>query len=199
MSRLPSTRRGSAVQLLRRFSAEIGIEVDALDFGGTAEDQENNNTEEAHDEDVETIIHNPVSLFYHSMRSNFDGIVYAVPAGFFMIAANRFVDYLTSKGGVWGDRHAALCAVCMSLFELCTMLINGTKEYLIQRVVVGIPVNILCNVLVSCFVFNWRPGGMWTPLVTTLSFAISGCATYPLKSKDKKKKTRQQHLSSGQR
>jgi hypothetical protein len=51
---------------------------------------------------------------------------------------------------------------------------------------VGLPVHILGNVLVSCFVFDWRPGGVWVPLIMTTTFWISFFATYPLIPADEK-------------
>ena len=126
MSVPPSERRRSSIDLLRRISVDLAVQVGALDLeelqrsaqvaadieegnDGTATNSESNALE---------VTHNPVTLFNHTIRSNFDGIVSALPAAGMIILAYRFVGYVASRGGVWGDRHAALCALCMVMTEI---------------------------------------------------------------------------------
>jgi hypothetical protein len=68
----------------------------------------------------------------------------------------------------------------MATIETVFFLFNS-RGYMIRRLLVGIPVSALVNALVSCFVFNWRPGGAWVPLTMTLAWWLSTCATYPFK------------------
>jgi hypothetical protein len=127
------------------------------------------------------IVHNPISLSKDALRSNIDGIASALPALALILASHLFVGYISSKGGAFEDRHGALCAVCMAMTELGIMIINSSNAgYARRRLLVGIPVNILSAALMSCFIFDWEPGWIWTPIILTISLWISIVATHPL-------------------
>jgi hypothetical protein len=136
-------------------------------------------------EDLE-FVPNPVSLWKDTGRSNLDGVTSSMPSLVLILTSHHFVNFVTSKGGVWGDKHGAQCAVCMGMFEMGLMLIHLTNnKYKRRRLLMGIPVNILLNVLISCFVFDWRPGWIWTPVMMTFCLWLSACATHFINPEDK--------------
>jgi hypothetical protein len=190
----PVTASRGSFEVIRRLSIDTAVYVGALSeedcrlqqsaLVAPAPDNNllNNNS---HYDDAQQVINNPVSIFRHTGRSNLDAIVSALPAFALILVSNMFVGFITSKGGVWGDRHAALCAVCMSLIEVGFFTVNS-RNYMVRRLLIGIPVNITCNVLASCFLFDWHPGGAWVPLIMTTSWWISICAAYPLMAAEHK-------------
>jgi hypothetical protein len=188
MSHPSSGRRGS-IDVLRRLSVELAVNIGVFDEGDLGqlaqvapdEEEAEEGKEEEPEGDPLEIIHNPVSLLHHTVRSNVDGVVCALPAAGMIILAYNLVRLVVSQGGVWGDRHAAFCALCMVLVETLFGFANRFERvYVLRRLLIGFPVQILGNVLVSCFVFGWRPGGVWVPVITTTVFWISFVATYPL-------------------
>jgi hypothetical protein len=187
----PSTRRGSLIpDALRRLSVELVMQIGVLDEG--LPPHQHSTYSPAHvapdDDSITTmtststqlyVVDHPVSLLNYTARSNLDSVISGLPASVLIYCSNLLVIFVISEGGIWGDSHAALCAVCMACTEAVFFIVNNIS-YAVRRLLVGIPINIICNILLSCFLFDWRPGGIYVPAITTLSFFISGCAVHPL-------------------
>jgi hypothetical protein len=132
------------------------------------------------DDSMMEIIHYPVTILYHTFRTNFDALVAAGQALVLIIVSKLITTALMSKGGMWGNLHGALCANCMVTIELAMWLINGNKEgFISRRVCIAVPVNILGSLLLSCFLFNWQPG-LWSPVILTASLFVASTSCYPM-------------------
>jgi hypothetical protein len=189
-------RKVSVLESVRRLSIDAGLAMVGIDTDDLqrpvaevfpAEDNDNDDSSSDEEEACvdEEIVYHPVSIMEHTGRANFEGLATCLPAIVLISASKAFSDFLVSRGGVWGDRHGVLCGICMCFYEAIFMLLHD-KAFIRMRLQVGIPVNIATNVLVSCFLFQWRPG-LWTPVVTTTALWISNCATYFWHPKEKRK------------
>jgi hypothetical protein len=144
------------------------------------------------------IADNPVSIWYHTLRVNVEGLVSAMPALALILSSKLLVDWLASKSLPWGDIMGSRCAICMSGVELAVMAMNyNLQGYVRKRILIGkalnsgthfappyslhsgIPAQVALAALISFAAFNWKPG-MWTPLMLTFTFWLSMIAHYPM-------------------
>jgi hypothetical protein len=81
------------------------------------------------------IVNHPVSLVYHTLRSNFDGLLTSAPALLLISGTKVFIDWATRKGA---DGHLVHCGVCIAMVECQAAIINwDSPGYMRARAVIG--------------------------------------------------------------
>jgi hypothetical protein len=122
----------------------------------------------------------PVTLFEDAGRCNLDGITCSIPAATLILTSHHFVSYVAAKEGIWGDYHGASCAVCMASLEIGLVVVNWSSPGYLLRRALGVPLMVIISALLSWIFFDWRPGWVWTPIITTCALWLSALATHPL-------------------
>lgn len=84
------------------------------------------------------VVHNPVSIWFHTFRTNAAGMISAGPAFLFIIGTKKLADWLTAQGGPWADMHGARCAICMACLEASLFAVNfKAANYAKKRLIIG--------------------------------------------------------------
>jgi hypothetical protein len=154
-----------------KFARRMSVEVDAIGsaFGAV-------NPEEMMDSSGKTIedmvVENPVSLQYHTFRTNVDGVVAAAPAVCLMLISKSIGEYVFARGGVWGDRHSIFCSTCVMSIELCFLFARGLSRRTLINCAIRWPATAIFYNLVSWLAFDWRPGN-WASILQTLALWMS--------------------------
>jgi hypothetical protein len=160
---------------VRRVSIEaMGNALGAISPEEMADDDSNGEQDDHVASELFTLEH-PVSLSYHTFRTNVDGLISALPALIFMSISNIIVRAVLAREGIWGDRHSVLCTICMSSIEILTLFVRGLYSH--GKLVFRWTLSIVFYNLFSYFIFDWRPA-LFTPLVMTASVWWSHNATY---------------------
>jgi hypothetical protein len=221
-SRVSSRRNSLMDSIVHRLSVDLGVISDLGPDGAPLSfpqglsqvwDEEHTTAAIPRSVSVMQVIHvmqttnHPVPLWYHTYKSNMEGLVSATPALALILGSKLLVDWLASKGGPWGDTMGARCTVCIAGVELLIMGLNYMSPgYVKKRLLLGkgshfiplhsptctsppytlhsgIPAQIAFSALLSYTVFDWKPG-MWTPLMMTFSFWLSMIAHFPLNEEE---------------
>lgn len=120
-----------------------------------------------------------ISLAFHTLHSNLTSALTSVPA----LALLYFVySYVSIRfpliGGMWGDKHAILCAACVTSMEIILVFVwNFDRGYIFRHAVLQWPVMFASFLLISKFVFDDRPSH-WTSALMTFCFALGMTSTY---------------------
>jgi hypothetical protein len=128
---------------MRRLSMDAGIALGALrpeDLIQTPSSQVQVLDEElananAVGDVIASDVYNPVSLLFHTLRSNADGLTGAAPSLVIILGSKLLVDWAIKKGV---DPHLAHCAMCMTMTEMCAALLSyESPGYIRKRLLVG--------------------------------------------------------------
>jgi len=129
----------------------------------------------------------PRSLFSHTVRSNVDGFVTAGPALLFIVGSNMLIEAILGLGGVFCDKHAVRCAICITSTEMAALLgVYGFKPpraHIMRKLFIQWPTIYIVFTLLSYTIFDWRPGLYTIPLIT-ISYAIGMTSSYPTLPKE---------------
>ncbi|GMI53535.1 hypothetical protein TeGR_g6765 [Tetraparma gracilis] len=182
-----TSARGSTRESMRRLSMDAGIALGALrpeDLPPSSQvqvlDEELANANAGGDV-IASDVYNPVSLLFHTLRSNADGLTGAAPSLVIILGSKLLVDWAIKKGV---DPHLAHCAMCMTMTEMIAALLNyESPGYIRKRLLIGVPCQIGFALLFAWLAFDMRPG-LWTSAMLTVTFWGSMLACWPLESEE---------------
>jgi hypothetical protein len=126
---------------MRRLSMDAGLALGALrpeDLPPSSQvqvlDEELANANAGGDV-IASDVYNPVSLLFHTLRSNADGLTGAAPSLVIILGSKLLVDWAIKKGV---DPHLAHCAMCMTMTEMFAALLNyESPGYIRKRLLIG--------------------------------------------------------------
>ena len=121
-----------------------------------------------------------ITLTYHAVKTNLLAVIISAPALFLVYVIYEHISKRFPEiGGMWGDHHAVLCAICIGAVEIILMLVwKFERGYMLRRLVHW-PATWVVFMLTSKLAFEDRPGH-FTGALMTVAWGLGNVATYPL-------------------
>jgi len=196
-----SGRRSSIQESLRRMSFDVAVHVGMIDEEVAEKEKEDGDDDDDDDEKKVdnkpeavqrsvTMVHNPVSFWWHTITTNVQGVMSALPSCIFLILMKRLNEWINElgKGGFFGDMHVVRCTGCLLMIDALTLVLRWDRSLTKRNLMIAIPCRMAFMVGFSA-ICGWKIGAA-TPAVTTLAFAFGEWFCWPYeKYIDGRKKT----------